>query len=58
SRRFALFRDVSRPVRGLRTSGCVTPVTACVEEAVRPDECWCSRRQPFQLGNWPFWPVE
>ena len=28
SRRFALFRDVSRPARGLRKSGCVTPVTA------------------------------
>ena len=30
SHRFAVFRDVSRPVRGLRKSGCVTPVAACV----------------------------
>jgi len=30
SRRFALFRDVSRPARGLRKSGRVTPVTICV----------------------------
>ena len=30
SRRFAVFRDVSRPVRGLSKSGCVTPVATCV----------------------------
>ncbi len=30
SRRFALFYDVSRLVRDLRTSGCVTPATTCV----------------------------
>ena len=37
SRRFALFRDVSRPVRGLSKSGCVTPVAA-------------GSGQPTQLG--------
>ena len=63
SRRFALFRDASRPVRGLRTSGCVTPVTACVaagdgrptgpvsalSESVSPTP----RDRRLHPGNWP-----
>ena len=59
SRHFALFCDVSRPVRGLRTSGHVAPVAAgngrptgpvsALSESVSPTP----RDRRLHPGNWP-----